>query len=220
MCNLRANGTARELTRQLFKVGDNRTAAFEPQSAIFPSTESPVVRLADDGERELVMQSWGFVLLMKGLAPKRVTNFRDDKLSSPFWRGSFEERRCLVPGTSFAEPKGKGPATWHWFALSESRESFSFAGIWRTYRGPVRKDGENEDIEVCSIMTTKPNELVATIHPKRMPVMLVGEADQDQWLQGSTSEAHELVRSYPADKMAIVQSSTERKDLAISPLDH
>jgi len=85
---------------------------------------------------------------MKGYAPRRVTNFRDDKArSSGMWRQSFEQRRCLVPTTSFCEPndgRAKGEkATWHWFALkgAEPRTPFALAGIWRTYTGPVKKDG-------------------------------------------------------------------------------
>ena len=149
---------------------------------------------------------------MKGLAPKRVTNFRDDKLNSSFWSASFRERRCLVPVTSFSEPKGKKPAIWHWFALSKEREPFAFAGIWRSYKGPIRKDGDSVEIDTYSFMTTRPNELVATVHPNRMPVMLVGEADQDQWMNGTPDEARELVQSYPASKMAMVQAGEAKTD--------
>jgi putative SOS response-associated peptidase YedK len=38
---------------------------------------APVVREAEDGEREIVLMSWGFLRLEKGRAPKPVTNFRD-----------------------------------------------------------------------------------------------------------------------------------------------
>ena len=92
----------------------------------------PCARLADDRERELVNLSWGFVLLVDGKAPRRVTNVRDDKVqSSSFWKDSFEERRCLVPVTSFSEAKGLKPAIWHWFALKGDvpRPLFAFASI-------------------------------------------------------------------------------------------
>lgn len=197
----------------LFKVSHNRAAAVEPQPAIFPGGNAPVVRRADDGARELLFMSWGFVLLLKGKAPKRVTNFRDDKLSSSFWSASFRERRCLVPVTAFSEPKGKKPAIWHWFALNEERGPFAFAGIWRSYKGPMRKDGEPVQIDTFSFMTTAPNELVATVHPSRMPVMLVGKEAQDQWLGGSEDEARTLVQSYPADHMTIVQAGIDKQDL-------
>ena len=83
------------------------------RNAIFPGYQAPVVRKAADGERELVALSWGFVLLQKDKAPKRVTNIRDDKAQSKFWRTSFEQRRCLVPASSYCVPKGGKPATWH-----------------------------------------------------------------------------------------------------------
>src|SRR3990170_8274574 len=109
---------AREAMLRLFRVSDNRAAAVEPKRAIFPGYVAPIFRKADDRERELVNRNWGFVLLQKGLAPRRVTNVRDDKiLTSNFWRPSFEQRRCLVPASSYCEPKGEKPATWHWFAL-------------------------------------------------------------------------------------------------------
>lgn len=212
MCNLYSMTTNHEAMIRLFKVSHNRASPIEPQSAIFPGGAAPVVRRAEDGTRELLALSWGFVLLMKGKAPKRVTNFRDDKLGSPFWSASFRERRCLVPVTSFSEPKGKKPAIWHWFALGEARQPFAFAGIWRHYKGPIRKDGDTVELDTFAFMTTKPNELVATVHPSRMPVMLVGEEAQDRWLEGSNDDALELVQSYPADDMAIVQAGTDKLD--------
>jgi SOS response associated peptidase (SRAP) len=115
------------------------------------------------------------------VAPKRVTNVCDDKVrSSSFWKGSFEERRCLVPVTSFSEPKGRSPATWHWFALKgdEPRPLFAFAGLWRSFRGPIQKDGEAVDIDVFAFLTTRPNDLVATVHPSRMPVILAFLAER------------------------------------------
>ena len=105
----------------------------------FPVADIPAqitrdVRTAEDGERELVNLNWGFVLLQKGLAPRRVTNVRDDKiLTSKFWRPSFQQRRCLVPASSYCEPKGVKPAVWHWFAINgeEERPLFAFPASGR-----------------------------------------------------------------------------------------
>jgi len=61
----------------------NRTpATLEPLAAIFPGHMAPVVRRASDGERELSMLSWGFVLPQNGKAPRRVTNVRDGDSAS------------------------------------------------------------------------------------------------------------------------------------------
>ena len=115
MCNLYSQRKPREELRGLFNISHNRGVEVEAQASIFPGYIAPVVRRADDGDLELVKLSWGFVLLRDGFAPKRVTNVRDDQiLRSKFWRGSFEERRCLVPATSFCEPNGDvKPSTWH-----------------------------------------------------------------------------------------------------------
>ncbi len=207
---------ANEAVLRLFRVSHNRAVAFEPKDAIFPGHPAPVVRRATDGERELAVMSWGFVLPQPGKAPRRVTNFRDDKtLGSPFWRESFELRRCLVPATSFCEPREIKPATWHWFALKgdEPRPLFAFAGIWRRWKGPVRKDGAPVEIDVYSFMTTTPNALVATINHERMPVILDGEAAFRTWLEGSPNEAFALAREHPPEAMWMVQEGREKKDL-------
>ena len=141
--------------------------------AIFPGHDAPVDRLGENGERELRMMSWGFVLPQQDKAPKPVTNARADKVgSSPFWKDSFAMRRCLVPASSFAEPKGRQPAAWHWFGMKggEPRPLFAFAGIWRTCRGKLK--GDLVDLDVMAILTTTPNEVVRPIHPNRMPVIL------------------------------------------------
>ncbi len=92
MCNLYSMTRNRDAILRLFRLSHNRAAAFDPQDAIFPGYVAPVVRKAPDGERELVNVNWGFILLQKDRAPRRVTNVRDDKiLTSKFWRPSFEQ---------------------------------------------------------------------------------------------------------------------------------
>ena len=80
MCNLYSQTRNVEAIRRLFRISDNRASRIEPQPAIFPGWTAPVIRKADDGERELLPMSWGFVLLQDGKAPRRVTNVRDDKI--------------------------------------------------------------------------------------------------------------------------------------------
>ncbi len=216
MCNLYGLHKPRNQLGARFRISDNRAVVYDPLDAIFPGYVAPVVRSAADGERELVTMSWGFVLLQDGRAPRRVTNVRDDKiLTSGFWRGSFEERRCLVPATSFCEPNGDvKPATWHWFALKgdEPRPLFAFPGIWRRYRGPVKKGGPNVELDVYAFMTTTPNSLVATINHERMPVLLTTDEQFDTWMGGTPKEAFALAREYPADRMHIVREGFDKED--------
>jgi putative SOS response-associated peptidase YedK len=215
MCNLYSMTRVPDAVRRMFSVAHNRAAAFDPGPAIFPGYVAPVVRKAADGERELVTMNWGFMLLQKDRAPRRVTNVRDDKiLTSPFWKSSFEQRRCLVPASSYCEPKGEKPATWHWFAVNgdEPRPLFAFPGVWSRYRGPTKKNGEPVDQEVFAFMTTEPNELTRCINHERMPVLITDPSDLETWLSGSVNEAFKLARSYAAEQMRIVQSGAERED--------
>ena len=218
MCNLYSLTKSREAIAALFRVSHNRAAAYEPLSAIFPGHMAPVIRRAsDDGERELVSMSWGFVLPQPGKAPRRVTNTRDDKvLGSRFWRDSFEARRCLVPATSFCEPHdGRRPATWHWFALAgeEARPAFAFAGIWRRWVGPVKKDGPPVEIDTYSFMTTVPNAATSSINHERSPVLLTSAAEQDLWIGGTPEQALSLVKPIDGARVRIVQEGFEKLDL-------
>lgn len=230
MCNLYSQTRSRDELRGLFRISDNRAYGVEPMPAIFPRWVAPVVRLAADGERELVPMTWGYPLIRKGVAPKPVTNVRDDTvLTSPFWRPSFEARRCLVPASSYCEPDSNKPAGWHWFALDdavvggesprngsvrgESRPLFAFPGVWKRYKGPLKKEGPEVEVNVYAFMTTTPNALTATIMHDRMPVLLSEPEDFETWLTGSPEAAYRLVRTYPADRMRIVQSGSEKRDL-------
>ena len=220
MCNLYSSTTTQEAMRQLFEVDATRDhlGNFAPLSAIFPRYNAPVVRMMAGG-RELVPMHWGFLLPQvsqrtgKPILPKAVNNARDDKLrNSPFWRASFEERRCLVPATSFAEAKGHNPATYYWFGLAADdpadRPLFAFAGLWRSWRGDYR--GALVEMDTYTIITTTPNDLVRPIHPDRMPV-IVGPEDHGTWLRGSADDAASLLRPLPATVMRIVLSGEDAR---------
>jgi putative SOS response-associated peptidase YedK len=126
-------------------------------------------------------------------------------------------RRCLVPASSFCEPNSDvKPATWNWFAINDANEPrplFAFPGVWRRYKGPVKKDGPNVEIETYAFLTTTPNPLVATINHERMPVLLTREEEFETWLKGSPDEAFALAREYPEDRMRIVQRGPDKEDL-------
>ncbi|WP_234995168.1 SOS response-associated peptidase [Ruegeria meonggei] len=222
MCNLYSNMIPADAMRRLFDVAaeKNRLGNAEPLPAIYPKHMGPVVRKDEDGSRELVPLSWGFRTTKKSkktgaiIQPGAWNNARDDKVrSSGLWKWSFEERRCLVPASSFCEAKGRNPATYYWFALNvdEDRPPFAFAGMWQTsrYEG---KEGP-EETETYTVITTSANEIVKPIHPQRMPVILDPE-DYEQWMNGSAEEAFELLQPFDADKMQIVLSGEgERSDV-------
>lgn len=149
---------------------------------------------------EVCSMTWGFPLVLKGktgqpLKPKPVNNTRADKLDSFMWRYSFQERRCLIPVTEFAEAEGeKGAKTRTWFALPD-QPTFAIAGIWRDTPewGPA-----------YSMVMTEACIHVADVHD-RMPVILRRE-DWADWLDGPPDDAALLCRPYP-ELMAVRRTS-------------
>jgi putative SOS response-associated peptidase YedK len=125
--------------------------------------------------------------------------------TSRFWKKSFTERRCLIPGTSFCEAKGRNPATYVWFGLKGDgdRPPFAFAGVWRAFSGNY--GGEDRDLITSSMVTTTPNSLVRDTHPDRMPAILHPD-DYEAWLTAEPDAAFDLIKPYPADLMMIYQS--------------
>lgn len=144
-------------------------------------------------ESELRQMTWGFPLARKGakgqpLKPKPVNNARTDRLKSPFWRSSFENRRCLIPVSDFAEAEGpKGGKTRTWFSLPGS-PLMAMAGFWRD---------SAEFGAAYTMVMTEANDHVRSVHD-RMPVILP-PGDWQTWLQSSPQEAYSLCRPYVGD---------------------
>ncbi|WP_299551100.1 SOS response-associated peptidase [uncultured Tateyamaria sp.] len=215
VCNLYSNTTASDAMRQLFQIdaSNDRLGNAEPRPAIFPKKPAPVVRLDEDGNRELIEMSWGFLTpnfskkTGKPILPQAWNNARDDKLQkSGLWSASFRERRCLIPASSFNETKGRQPATDYWFALSADRPAdrppFAIAGLWRREQKELRAQSTHELTH--TMVTTEANELVRPIHARgRMPVIL-DPSDYETWLTGTPDQALALLRPYPAAGMRIV----------------
>lgn len=82
----------------------------------------------------------------------------------------------------------------YYFQLKDEAP-FAFAGLWDRW--------QHEDVSIisCSIITIRPNELLATIHD-RMPAILPPES-QDAWLRNYTepAELKRLLIPFPASAM-------------------
>jgi putative SOS response-associated peptidase YedK len=208
MCNLYSMTRAQDAMRKLFGVKNDRAGNLPSLPGIFPDQSAPIVRVGRDGERELVMARWGMPTppqFRKGPVDRGVTNIRNT--ASAHWRRWLQpEFRCLVPATSFCEYTDSLPKVPHWFALSDDRPLFAFAGIWCTWtgaRGSVKAPVEGEH-QLCGFLTTEPNDVVRPIHAKAMPVMLTAPDEYDTWLSAKPVEALKLQRSLPAERLRVV----------------
>lgn len=164
-----------------------------PEPDLWPKRQALVVRMAG-GRRAMDAMTWGVPLKLAGKRPgttvtKHVTNVRN--LTSPFWKSvlTSPSQRCLVPFTSFAEPKIGAGREEHWFTVNS--QPSAFAGIWRP----------SEAGNVFAFLTCEPNPLVAELHPKAMPVILHRE-DFDRWLTGEYVDACGMAVPFPSQLMA------------------
>lgn len=174
----------------------DRLGNLPPLPEIYPDQMAPIIRGADGGELEMVMARWGLPSPVqyhgKSGIDRGVTNVRNT--DAPYWcRWLRPENRCIVPVDRFAEPAGKGLGN-VWFEITDGRPAF-FAGIhvpaWTSIR--KLKDGETTD-DLYGFLTTEPNEVVASVHPKAMPVVLADQAEWETWLEAPWIEARALQR--------------------------
>jgi putative SOS response-associated peptidase YedK len=79
---------------------------------------------------------------------------------------------------------------------------FGFAGLWTS-----RRADDGEVVESCTIITTRPNELVAAVHD-RMPVILPRDVE-DAWLDSELPKEHALalLEPFPAHLMLAAPAS-------------
>ncbi|ACA15135.1 protein of unknown function DUF159 [Methylobacterium sp. 4-46] len=212
MCNLYSLTRSPDEIRRIFGVSRDETGNLPALPAIFPDQMAPVVR-AVDGARVLTMMRWGFPPPPKA-GSQPVTNLRNP--ASPYWRPWLKPaQRCLVPVSSFSEYADTKPRkTPVWFALSEARPLFAFAGIWRPWtgpRGPRREEPAEEEHRLYAFLTTEANGVVGPVHPKAMPVLLTDEAAWRTWLEAPAEEALRLQRPLPDEAMREVARG-ERQD--------
>src|SRR5689334_19245536 len=161
----------------------------EPRFNIAPSQEILTIVQLPLQSPEPQTAIWGLkpFWLQKGKAPP--INARLEALgSSAMFRDAL---RCLIPATGFYEWREKRPM----HIRRRDGKVFMFAGLWL----PAGKAGGPP---TAAIVTTTPNELMATIHT-RMPAILRPE-DELRWLDPAVEAARAAqlaAEPFPAELM-------------------
>jgi len=169
-------------------------------------TQAVTVVVDRHDERVVDRFRWGLVPhWSKDLTTgSRLINARAETVAtSPVFRHSFRSKRCLIPADGFYEwqraPGGRQP----FYITSADGLPLAFAGLWSAWRDAPT----GLTLRTCSIVTTTPNGLMASIHD-RIPVILAPDA-WARWLVSSTDpgELGALLRPSDAELVAFPVSS-------------
>ena len=177
----------------------------EPRYNIAPTQSVAVV--PNDGERQVRLFHWGLVPFWAKdpSIGNRMINARGETAAEkPAFRAAYQRRRCLILADGFYEWQkvpGERTKTPTYIRMA-SGDPFAFAGLWEVWRPKTDSEDEVAPLASCTIITTRPNELVAPIH-NRMPVILPRDS-YDRWLTPEVVPSRsldELLVPYPAEAM-------------------
>ena len=128
--------------------------------AIRRTDNAPVLLKSGSGSFDLITMRWGF---HREFNPA-INNARADKLAGKMWEESFQERRCLIPLTSYYEWKGGQDKQTYAF-MRPDKSAMWVAGLWE----------KHANMGNCfSMITTNAASSIAHIHD-RMPAILASD---------------------------------------------
>ncbi|MDO7266435.1 SOS response-associated peptidase [Shouchella clausii] len=171
--------------------------SFPPSHNIAPTEEILAIAAIHTAPKACFFH-WGLIphwSKQKNKGPKPI-NARAETIADtmPF-KHLLPRKRCLIVADGFYEwTSDKTPFHFQ----NENGRLMTFAGLWDTWQ-----DSESgEAVSSCTIITTRPNELVGKYHD-RMPVILE-EGNREAWLDVDITDAsllQKVLEPYDSDKM-------------------
>ena len=169
-----------ESIAQAFNVPVPHSMQITPRYNIAP-TQDIITILNDHDSPHLALLRWGLIpsWAKDESIGNRMINARAETLAEkPSFKRLLHRKRCLIVADGFYEwrqepgSKVKTPM----YITMKDQQPFAFAGLWDTWKGGP----DSEPLQTCTIITTQPNTLMASIHD-RMPAIL-GEEAHEEWL--------------------------------------
>lgn len=157
-----------------------------PRYNIAPT--DPVATIRQDRNnpvRHFALMRWGLIPFWakdRNIGLRTINGMSETAATKPAFREAMQTRRCLIPADGFYEWLRTGPKEKQPYNFGMADDSiFAFAGLWDRWR-----DETGNPILSCTILTTRPNALVAPVH-NRMPAILDRE-NYDLWLDPSITD--------------------------------
>ncbi|QHJ70350.1 SOS response-associated peptidase [Planococcus halotolerans] len=163
---------------------------YEQSYNIAPSQQVAAV-VSDGNKNRLGKLKWGLIppwAKDAKIGYKMINARSETAAEKPSYRNAFKKKRCLVVADSFYEWRKEETGKTPMLIKMKSGEPFAFAALWESWESP-----EGDTVHSCSILTTKPNKIMASIHD-RMPVILSKEAEKI-WLDPKVQD-FELLESF------------------------
>jgi len=153
-------------------------------------TDEALVVVQREERRAVTTYRWGLIphWATDAKIGSRMINARAETITaSPAFRDAFVRKRCIVPVESFYEWKRDGTVRQPYRIVRRDGDPLALAGLWSGWRDPATDTVRR----TFSIVTTTPNEAIATLHD-RMPVVLERDA-WDRWLDPRPADPGELL---------------------------
>lgn len=163
--------------------------SWTPRWNIAPTQRVPIIRLHTDATRSFDLVRWGLIPSWAkdpSIATKAINAMSETAAEKPAFREALRLRRCLIPADGLYEWQSIGPKQKQPFCIGMADDSlFAFAGLWERW-----SDSSGNIVETCTILTTKPNAVVADVHD-RMPVILKPD-HYNRWLDSKVTNPSSL----------------------------
>lgn len=169
-----------------------------PRYNIAPTQD--IVAILKNGTAHMSTLRWGLIpaWAKDESIGSRMINARAETLAEkPSFKSLLRGKRCLVVADGFYEWRTEGKSKTPMYITLQDNQPFAFAGLWDIWKAP-----DGQQVQSCTIITTEPNELMATIH-NRMPAILRPGAYED-WLNPQLRDEHVLthyLQPYPTELM-------------------
>jgi putative SOS response-associated peptidase YedK len=161
----------------------------------------PIAAVSNEGCNEVQFMRWGLIPFWAKdpSIGNRMINARVESLAhKPVFRGPLERRRCVIPASGFYEwRKNLDRTKTPMYIRRRDGKSMVFAGLWERWNAP-----DGSEVPTCTIITGRPNSLVATIHD-RMPMILRDDAVK-RWIEPGEmlpQQLLHLLEPYPDDAL-------------------
>jgi putative SOS response-associated peptidase YedK len=165
-----------------------------------PTQTMPVI--TQDG---IQMMRWGLIpsWAKDEKIGYKLFNARSESVfEKAIWKPLIMRRRCLVPANGFYEWQRRDDEKQPYFIHINDSKVFMFAGVWEMWKH------KNLLWNTYSILTTKPNNDMVTVHD-RMPVILHKD-DHSQWLHAATqADIEPLLVPYEDGHLTMFEVSRE-----------